>query len=110
MSAQFSPSEYYPALSRCRASLPTSTGVPRSTRRSHTNGYAKRSENFAPGCDIAPATTVPRTHVDMHEGGSSGYPDEPLLTYLRARLQRTDVAYLRPAVPIAGGFDTRIYA
>jgi len=46
----------------------------------------------------------------VHERGSSEPPDEPLLTYLRARLQRTDVAYLRPPVPIAGGFDTRIYA
>jgi hypothetical protein len=46
----------------------------------------------------------------VHERGSSEYPDEPLLTYLRARLQRADVAYLRSPVPIAGGFDTRIYA
>ena len=46
----------------------------------------------------------------MHERGSSEHPDEPLLTYLRARLQRAEVAYLRPPVPIAGGFDTRIYA
>jgi hypothetical protein len=81
-----------------------------STRRSRTNGYAKRSENFAPGCDSTPATPVPRMHVDVHERGSSEPPDEPLLTYLRARLQRADVAYLRPSVPIVGGFDTRIYA
>ncbi len=49
-------------------------------------------------------------HVDVHERGSSEYPDEPFLTYLRARLQRADVAYLRSPVLIAGGFDTRIYA
>src|SRR5215813_10935104 len=110
MSVQCSPSEYYPALSRCRASPPTSTGVPMSTRRSRTNGYAKRSENFAPGCDSTPATPVPRIHVDVHERGSSEHPDEPLLTNLRVRLQRADVAYLRPPVLIPGGFDTRIYA
>src|SRR5262244_145466 len=46
----------------------------------------------------------------MHERGSSEHPDEPLLTYLRARLQRAEVAYLRPPIRIAGGFDTRIYA
>ncbi len=46
----------------------------------------------------------------MHERGSSEHPDTPLLTYLRARLQRAEAAYLCPPVPIAGGFDTRIYA
>src|SRR5262245_41962827 len=110
MSVQCSPSEYYPALSRCRASPPTSTGVPMSTRRSCTNGYVKRSENFAPGCDSTPATPVPRMHVDVHERGSSEHPDEPLLTYLRTRLQRPAAAYLRPPVRVVGGFDTRIYA
>ena len=102
MSAPCSPSESCPALSRCRASPPTSTGVPTSTRRSRTNGYAKRSENFAPGCDITPATTVPRIHVDLHERDSSECPDEPLLTYLRARLQRADVAYLQRRYPSVG--------
>src|SRR5262249_33363086 len=53
---------------------------------------------------------VPRIHVDVHERGSSEHPDEPLLTNLRVRLQRADVAYLRPPVLIPGGFDTRIYA
>jgi hypothetical protein len=53
---------------------------------------------------------VPRIHVDLHERDSSECPDEPLPTYLRARLQRADVAYLQPPVPIAGGFDTRIDA
>src|SRR5262249_12544028 len=110
MSAPCSPSEYCPALSRCRASPPTSTGVPTSTRRSRINGYAKRSENFAPGCDLTPATTVPRIYIDVHERSSSEHPDEPLLTYIRERLQRAEAAYLRPPVPIAGGFDTRIYA
>src|SRR5262249_43962750 len=72
-------------------------------------------------CVIFPCNVVARTgsilppsctriHVDVHERGSSEYPDEPLLTYLRARLQRAEAAYLRPPVPIAGGFDTRIYA
>src|SRR5262249_5956248 len=51
-----------------------------------------------------------RIHVNVHERGSSEHPDEPLLTYLRARLQQAEAAYLRPPVPIAGGFDTRIYA
>ena len=49
-------------------------------------------------------------HADVHERGSSEYPAAPLLTYLQARLQRAEMAYLRPPVPIAGGFDTRIYA
>ena len=54
--------------------------------------------------------TEPRIHVNVHEHGSPEHPDERLLTYLRARLQRPAAAYLRPPVRIAGGFDTRIYA
>src|SRR5262245_4250478 len=110
MLAQCSPSDSCPALCRCRASPPTSTGVPTSTRRSCTNGYAKRSGNFVLGCDIRPTTTVPGMHADVHERGSSEYPDAPLLTYLQTRLQRAELAYLRPPVPIAGALDTRIYA
>src|SRR5215510_2293379 len=110
MSAPCFLSESCPALCRCRASPPTSTGAPTSTRRSRTNGYTKRSENSARGCDSTPATPVPRSHVDGHERGSTEDPDEPLLPYLQERLQRADVAYLRPPVRIAGGFDTRIYA
>jgi len=45
----------------------------------------------------------------MHAHGSPAHPHERFLTYLRERLQRTEVAYLRPPVRLAGGFDTRIY-
>ena len=54
--------------------------------------------------------TEPRSHVDVHACGSTEHPAERLLTYLREQLQRPAVAYLRPPVRIAGGFDTRIYA
>jgi len=54
--------------------------------------------------------TERRIHVDVHEHGSPEHPHERLLIYLRERLQRTDVAYLRPPVRSEGGFDTRIYA
>src|SRR5262245_9322719 len=46
----------------------------------------------------------------MHTCGRAEHPAERFLTYLRERLQRPAVAYLRPPVRIAGGFDTRIYA
>ena len=46
----------------------------------------------------------------MHTCGSAEHPAERFLTYLRERLQRPAMAYLRPPVRIAGGFDTRIYA
>src|SRR5262249_36834787 len=51
-----------------------------------------------------------RSHVNVHACGSTEHPAERLLTYLRERLQRPAVAYLRPPIRIAGGFDTRIYA
>jgi aminoglycoside phosphotransferase (APT) family kinase protein len=54
--------------------------------------------------------TEPRSHINVHACGSTEDPAERLLTYLRERLQRPAVAYLRPPVQIAGGFDTRIYA
>jgi len=54
--------------------------------------------------------TEPRSHVNVHACGSTEHPAERLLTYLRERLQRPAVAYLRPPVRIAGGFDTHIYA
>jgi len=41
--------------------------------------------------------------------GRTEHPDERLLIYLRQRLQRPAVAYLRSPVRIAGGFDTHIY-
>ena len=46
----------------------------------------------------------------MHERESSEHLHERLLIYVRERLQQADAAYLRPPVPITGGFDTRIYA